>query len=149
MHGILMPKWTMAVLAFRQEWSGFDRDGPHQSPFPPRHGASWGGSLRDTVWTSRSRQDCLMSRTDRWDTIGKRGEIIGSWIDCWNWFALPWALVRYGANYWVFLLEKILSDSDKECDIHDCHWWVGTSGGTGPWQDLEAEKGGKLGGRQL
>lgn len=25
----------MAVLAFKQEWPGFDRDGTHKTPFPP------------------------------------------------------------------------------------------------------------------
>lgn len=87
----------MAVLAFKQEWPGFDGDGMHKTPFPPlNHDKMPSGVSRSEsqFYTSIFHRDCLMKRIERGDKIGKSRELIGSWLVRCKLLVPPQALCR-------------------------------------------------------
>lgn len=87
----------MAVLTFKQEWPGFDRDGMHETPFPSQNHdkmPSGVSRLESPFYTSIFHRDHLMKRLQRGYKIGKSRELIGSWLVRCKLLVLPQALCR-------------------------------------------------------
>ena len=134
-------------------------DSVRETPFPPLNHDKMPSGVSQFN-TSIFHRDCLMKRREweRETKLERAGKLIGSWLVRCKLLGLPQALSRT-QSYWRSTGEvpnKLLNASSEEniehfqqCMLHSLprYLWVETTVKTGPRQDLEAEKGGKKGGR--